>query len=54
MVGVNGAGKSTLIQLLAGIEVAHPRRLQARPQRRARLLRPGSVQGTRRRRPHAR
>ena len=54
LVGVNGAGKSTLIKLLARRRTADRGRVQPRPQRRARLLRAGPVQGTRSRCAHAR
>ena len=47
LVGVNGAGKSTLIKLLSGDGAGLLRRIQAGPQRRAGLLRAGSVQGAR-------
>ncbi len=47
LVGVNGAGKSTLIKLLTGIEPLTRRHAEPGPQRRARLLRAGPVQGTR-------
>ena len=53
LVGVNGAGKSTLIKLLTGIERLYGRLAEAGSQRRARLLRPGPVQGTRPHEPHA-
>jgi ATP-binding cassette subfamily F protein 3 len=43
LVGVNGAGKSTLIKLLAGQEPLNARRIQARPQCRARLFRAGPI-----------
>ena len=54
LVGVNGAGKSTLIKLLAGTEPVTSAANIARAQRRCRLLRAGSIQGTRPRRAHAR
>ena len=47
LVGLNGAGKSTLIRLLARNRPPGRGRPRSGPQRRARLLRAGPVQGTR-------
>ena len=54
LVGVNGAGKSTLIKILAGAEPVTSRRIHPGPQRPARLLRAGPIQGTRPERAHDR